>query len=106
MHLYMYMHAIIMLLNYIYFSCYYIHYTVIMYIYMVMGLCYFVIPGGLRDMLTVLFADKGTIARQEQEQAFIHFVDFLDKCVGKYTVMCLLIYIKGILSSSALLYSL
>lgn len=35
-------------------------------------------------MLTVLFAEKGTNLRKEQEQAFVHFVDFLDECSSEF----------------------
>ena len=34
--------------------------------------------------MTVLFAEKGTNLREQQEQVYIHFIDFLDECSGKF----------------------
>ena len=34
--------------------------------------------------MTVLFAEKGSNLRKQQEQAYIHFIDFLDECSGKF----------------------
>ena len=30
------------------------------------------------------FSDKGSTRRVQEEQAYIHFSDFLDECEGKY----------------------
>ena len=37
---------------------------------------------GLKDILLVQFADKGSNERRSQEQAYMHFLDFLDECSG------------------------
>lgn len=36
----------------------------------------------LKSLLHVLFAVKGSDLRREEEQAYVHFVDFLDECSG------------------------
>ena len=37
----------------------------------------------MKDMLYVVFAEKGSNIGRLQEQTFIHFTDFLDECYGK-----------------------
>ena len=37
-----------------------------------------------RVCFSVKFAEKGSNQRKEQEQAYVHFVDFLDECAGKF----------------------
>ena len=37
----------------------------------------------LRGMMVLKFAEKGTNLRMQQEQAYLHFVDFMDECSGK-----------------------
>ena len=39
----------------------------------------------LMALFTIKYIEKGSNHRPHQEQAFIHFHDFLDECAGKYT---------------------
>ena len=41
------------------------------------------IIGVLRDLFTVLYAETGSNLREQQKQAFLHFVDFLDEYADK-----------------------
>ena len=41
---------------------------------------------GLKTLFNVLFVEKGSNLRREQEQAYVHFVDFLDECSGKHAL--------------------
>ncbi len=37
----------------------------------------------LKELFKVSFSEEGCIAREKEEQAWIHFGDFLDECEGK-----------------------
>ena len=41
---------------------------------------------GLKALFTVLFSEKGSNERKAQEQAYVHFLDFLDECSGMFTM--------------------
>ena len=41
---------------------------------------------GLKTLFNAVFAEKGSNLRREQEQAYVHSVDFLDGCSGKQTL--------------------
>ena len=45
----------------------------------------------LKSLLKVLFVEKGCNQRANQEQAYIHFMDFLDECSGIIIAECLII---------------
>ena len=37
----------------------------------------------LKTLVNVEFSDEGSNMRKKEEQAWVHFVDFLDECDGK-----------------------
>lgn len=41
---------------------------------------------GLKALFTVLFSEKGSNELKAQEQAYVHFLDFLDECSGMFTM--------------------
>ena len=43
---------------------------------------YFRVVGALKTMLNVKFSEKGSNKRKEEEQAYVHFNDFMDECEG------------------------
>lgn len=38
----------------------------------------------VKQLFLVKFSDAGSNFRKEEEQTWIHFIDFLDECEGKY----------------------
>lgn len=40
--------------------------------------------GILKTLLTPQFSDHGSNKRSAEEAAYIHYIDFLDDCEGKY----------------------
>lgn len=54
----------------------------------------------LRDLVTVQYSEKGTHSYELEQQAWIHFIDFLDDCAGG-----LYIYLqRGTLTTSVFVF--
>ncbi len=41
-----------------------------------------IITDQVKEMLEPTFSDKGSTKRVQEEQAYVHFCDFLDECEG------------------------
>lgn len=45
------------------------------------SICYF--SDDLKELFTILYSEEGSRERPGEEQAWMHFSDFLDECEGK-----------------------
>lgn len=59
----------------------------------------------MKNLFMVEFSDKGCNHRQEEEQAYVHFIDFMDECEGIYAVNVIFNCVCGYLHKFTNVYS-